>query len=179
MHICCKQYNAFTPVCFGNVNCIGCCPPSCGMPGGCNLPGPICSALGPMAGGCDPQMAMGMGMPMGMPTGMPMGMPMQPGQLPVSLPGQPPMLMPPGAPMPNGMPAPPATNMPPILNHTAQYGYPAPYYGYGYGYGVQPVSYYAYPNAYAAYYGVNPYTGYAQPAYGYGYGYGAYGQQPR
>ncbi len=38
--ICCRPYNAFSPVCFGNVNCIGCCPtgnnfgPGCG-PMGC------------------------------------------------------------------------------------------------------------------------------------------------
>ena len=25
-YICCTPYNAFTPVCFGNINCCGCCP---------------------------------------------------------------------------------------------------------------------------------------------------------
>src|SRR5437899_8131338 len=25
-YICCRPYNAFTPVCFGNVTCDGCCP---------------------------------------------------------------------------------------------------------------------------------------------------------
>jgi hypothetical protein len=24
--ICCRPYNAFSPVCFGNINCVGCCP---------------------------------------------------------------------------------------------------------------------------------------------------------
>jgi hypothetical protein len=24
--ICCRPYNAFSPVCFGNINCCGCCP---------------------------------------------------------------------------------------------------------------------------------------------------------
>jgi hypothetical protein len=32
--ICCRQYNAFTPTCFGSITCIGCCPitSGCGMP---------------------------------------------------------------------------------------------------------------------------------------------------
>jgi hypothetical protein len=25
--VCCRPYNAFSPVCFGNINCVGCCPP--------------------------------------------------------------------------------------------------------------------------------------------------------
>jgi hypothetical protein len=155
MHICCRQYNAFTPVCFGNVNCIGCCPPTCGFPGcGCGMPGPIGAALGPM--GCDPQMAMAMQMQPGMPM-MPGGM-----SMPVSMPMQPmmPQGMPQGTPMPMPGVAPAPGNVPPVLNHTAQYGNPM-YYGYG----VQPAGY-----GYPGYFGAYPYT--AVPYYG------NYGQRP-
>src|SRR4051794_14589629 len=64
MHICCRQYNAFTPVCWGNVHCDGCCPNfGCGMgscmPGMCGMGGPIGSALSPFPSGCgDPQMGL-------------------------------------------------------------------------------------------------------------------------
>jgi hypothetical protein len=37
--ICCKQYNAFTPCCFGTICCNGCCPIGCGTCGP-NVPGP-------------------------------------------------------------------------------------------------------------------------------------------
>ncbi len=130
MHICCRQYNAFTPVCFGNVHCIGCCPQTCGMPESCSVPqcgmppGPMCGAGMPFGYG-PPPMAM---MPPGM--GMPPGMPMSP------------VMMPQGAPMPPGAPTPPNGTMPPINNHTAQYGNPMMYYG------VQPAAYYAYPGYY-------------------------------
>jgi hypothetical protein len=39
--ICCKQYNAFTPACFGTICCNGCCPISCGNTCGPMTPGPL------------------------------------------------------------------------------------------------------------------------------------------
>jgi hypothetical protein len=47
MTFCCRQYNAFTPVCCGNICCDGCLPFGGGAGGG--GPGPL--ACGP--GGCD------------------------------------------------------------------------------------------------------------------------------
>jgi len=41
--ICCQPYNAFTPICCGNINCMGCCPMSCG---GCGA-----APCGPYSGG--------------------------------------------------------------------------------------------------------------------------------
>lgn len=34
-HITCRPYNAFTPICWGNLICDGCCPSPCGMVSGC------------------------------------------------------------------------------------------------------------------------------------------------
>ena len=51
--ICCKQYNAFTPACFGTICCNGCCPIAYGCCGP-NAPGPMgCGPMGcgPMCGG--------------------------------------------------------------------------------------------------------------------------------
>jgi hypothetical protein len=165
MQICCRQYNAFTPVCFGNIHCDGCCPNfgcapmnCCG--GGCAMPGPVCAALNPF-----PAMA---GIPMQMPPMMMgAGMPLPPGMsMPTGMP------MTPGAPMPPGPGTPPAGNVPPILNHTAQYANPAMYYG------VQPAGYNpGYYGYYANAYGYNPYVNWAAMANPY-YAYG-YDQQPR
>jgi hypothetical protein len=159
-HICCRPYNAFTPICWGNIHCDGCCMSPCNMCQGymSMMPGNPCAA-GPMAClpfGCGPATcgAGGCGVP-------PMG------------PGMPPPGMAPVAPMPVGAPVPQAAppgmnpNMPPIQNHTAQYGYPTGYEGHG----LQPAGYYpgyyGYPyNPYAAYPGAYPYG-----AYPYGYGY--------
>lgn len=33
--ITCRPYNAFTPICWGNLVCDGCCPNPCGVAGGC------------------------------------------------------------------------------------------------------------------------------------------------
>jgi hypothetical protein len=33
-HITCRPYNAFTPICWGNLYCDGCCPSPCGVAGG-------------------------------------------------------------------------------------------------------------------------------------------------
>jgi hypothetical protein len=183
-HICCRPYNAFTPICWGNIHCDGCCMNPCSM---CNgymsmMPGNPC-AVGPMAcmpfgcgpGGCGVgggPMPPGNGMPPP-PVPPPPGVGLVPGAAPPGFvppgampPGaMPPGAMPPGAPMPVGTPLPPGAppmnpNMPPIHNQTAQYGY---------NYGVQPVGYYGYPmpyNPYAYYPGAYPYG-----AYPYGYGY--------
>ena len=124
-----------------------------------------------MGGGCgDPGIGMGVGMgmpPAGAMMMLPPGMPM---------PGAP---MAPGAPTPPNQMAPPSGPVPPILNHTAQQGNPAAYYG------VQPASYYpgyyGYPQAYyPAAYQYNPYLAWAAMAQQYNaYGYGAYGQRPQ
>jgi hypothetical protein len=34
-HITCRPYNAFTPICWGNLVCDGCCPSPCGVASGC------------------------------------------------------------------------------------------------------------------------------------------------
>src|SRR5260370_23962434 len=34
-HITCRPYNAFTPICWGNLVCDGCNPSPCGVAGGC------------------------------------------------------------------------------------------------------------------------------------------------
>lgn len=52
-HITCRPYNAFTPICWGNLNCDGCCP-SFGGGGGC-MPmsfGPPMGFGGCYGGGC-------------------------------------------------------------------------------------------------------------------------------
>ena len=43
--ICCRQYNAFTPCCFGNICCVGCCPLAPAVPPApsvCPTPCPPC-----------------------------------------------------------------------------------------------------------------------------------------
>jgi hypothetical protein len=37
-HITCRPYNAFTPICWGNLVCDGCCPNMGGCGGGCQMP---------------------------------------------------------------------------------------------------------------------------------------------
>jgi hypothetical protein len=159
-HICCRPYNAFTPICWGNIHCDGCCMQPCTM---CSnymamMPGNAC-APGPMGGmpfGCGP----GCGM-----NGAPMPSMPAAGLAPGAMPGV--------APMPVSAPPAPGTppanpNVPPIYNQTAQYGDPAASYGYG----VQPISYYpgyyGYPMPYypPVYPGAYPYNMYP---YGYGY----------
>jgi hypothetical protein len=46
-YICCRQYNAFTPVCFGNITCVGCCPF-----GNCGLQAPSFQSAGYPGGDC-------------------------------------------------------------------------------------------------------------------------------
>lgn len=43
LYLCCRQYNAFDPICVGNINCIGCCFPfGCCPPLACGAP--LCGA---------------------------------------------------------------------------------------------------------------------------------------
>ncbi len=49
-YICCKPYNAFTPVCFGSVTCTGCCP-SFGCPQPCCPPAAAPYVTPPMGHG--------------------------------------------------------------------------------------------------------------------------------
>src|SRR5882724_10277641 len=51
--ITCRPYNAFTPICWGNLVCDGCCPQPCGVASGCL----------PMTFGVPPFAANGCGMP--------------------------------------------------------------------------------------------------------------------
>jgi hypothetical protein len=159
-HITCRPYNAFTPICWGNLTCDGCCPNPCAVASGCMTPsfggcapGMDCAGF---QGGCTP------GGFCGYPGGMLPGYAGAPFQgYPVQgYPGA--MQSLPGAPLPQAMPTlAPNYNVPPPANQTTQYGNPAMYYG------VQPASYYpgyyyGYPTAY--------YPSYPAMPYGYGYG---------
>lgn len=97
--ITCRPYNAFTPICWGNLVCDGCCPSPCGVASGCmpmqiGMP-PWCNSYGtcglpcmPGGGGCGPEgcVASDMGAP-GMQ--MPMPMPMPPMQVMPDIKNQP------------------------------------------------------------------------------------------
>src|SRR5438067_479991 len=48
-HITCRPYNAFTPICWGNLVCDGCNPSPCGVAGGCM---PIHMGVPPFASSC-------------------------------------------------------------------------------------------------------------------------------
>ena len=143
-HITCRPYNAFTPICWGNLTCDGCCPNPCGVASGCCMP-PSCGS-----GSCGAGFAGGY-MP-GQFCGYPGGMLPSYAGAPIAYPG---------VPMPQTMPTQaPNYNLPPPVNQTTQYGNPAMYYG------VQPASYYpgyyyGYPTAY--------YPSYPAMPYGYGY----------
>jgi hypothetical protein len=177
-HITCRPYNAFTPICWGNLTCDGCCPSPCAvasgaqmMPswGGCSPPqffGGYAGGCTPGCGGCSPSYGMpSYGMPSyGMPSygGMP-GYGGMSGPSFDSYQGGAPM-MPGGSfpPMPTQIPS---SAMPPLTNHTTQYGNPAMYYG------VQPANYYP-----------GYYYGYPMPQYpnyqGMPYGYSNNPQRP-
>lgn len=138
-YICCRPYNAFTPVCFGSITCNGCAPvmmqPPC-MPtyGGWMPPGGG-GACGPM--GCCPNYTTGDGCQTGLP------MPMDP------MGGMMPQMMP-QAPMgQHYAPQPYAAQPMPIQQQSHAYIPQAPMHNVGYqpgyqipGYYVQPVSYY-------------------------------------
>ncbi len=74
--ITCRPYNAFTPICWGNLVCDGCCPNPCGCASGCL---PMTMGVPPWAcqgGGCGmppPCMGGGCGMPGGFGMGGPEG----------------------------------------------------------------------------------------------------------
>ena len=144
-HITCRPYNAFTPICWGNLVCDGCCPSPCGvasgqMPMTMGAPPWACGA-GPCFGsGCGPNGCMASDMPLMQ------GPPMHHAPMPNI------NTQPFNAPMPMPLPMGPNTTMyPPTGVAQANY-YPMPYY----------------PNYYTPGY-YNPYTNY-QPAPYYWYG---------
>jgi len=188
LHLCIRPYNAFSPVCFGNINCMGCCPlpmgnggmpcgPDCGPPmpsvfSG-HAPGPCCSSSGccdpgalPPAPGHPPTHMPAPGGPPGEHIGPPAGA------------GTPPNPLPPGANLSYYRQAPQQApvHQAGYFNNYAWpqqgYRYPAGY-GYGQGYAVPyPVGYY--PQGYGypqGYYPPTPPMGWA-PNYWYGGGYG-------
>ncbi len=156
--ITCRPYNAFTPICWGNLVCDGCCPNPCAAASGCmpmqmGVPpfpapgccGPFCGGP-PAFGGGGPQGYMASDMPLMQPPPMPGP---GPGPMPDirNQPWTPPM------PMPQGPPAGPNMTMYPP-NGITQANYPM----------YQPY----YPNYYAPQY-YNPYMP-QQPAPYYWYG---------
>jgi hypothetical protein len=148
--ITCRPYNAFTPICWGNLYCDGCCPSPCGVAGG-QLPFQYMGGFGAYYGGmgcCPPTCAASM-----YPAVLNGGMMGYHG----------------GTVLPDSTPAAPKTNTPAPGGSNFTPPTPAPatsYYYPGYNpymnpyYGVMRTGYY--PN----------YMGYgAYPNYGYGYGY--------
>lgn len=143
-HISCRPYNAFTPICWGNLVCDGCNPSPCGVASGCL----------PMTFGMPPFACAG---------GHFGAMPYMGGAMATDMPMMPPMHMAP-APQPFNPPAPmpvgPNTTMAYPYNGVAQANYPtyAPQY---------------YPNYYTPNY-YNPYMSWQNPqpmpSYWYGYG---------
>ncbi len=170
--ITCRPYNAFTPICWGNLVCDGCCPNPCGVAGGClpmtmGTPPFPCNGCGcgpMMGGGCCPMPFTGggcgsegccasdMGPMMAMPpvTSRPMPYP-QPQQMPPNNPN-------PGFQGPMPMPVGPNTTMMyPQNPGVAQAAYQQPYY-------PMPYPNYSMPTYY------NPYAGWQQPMPYYWYG---------
>jgi hypothetical protein len=92
--ITCRPYNAFTPICWGNLVCDGCCPPPCGVASGCC---PMPMGVPPWAS-CGPQMGMGGGYAPPPDFSRASDMPYAPGMQPMpdirSTPFTPPMPMP-------------------------------------------------------------------------------------
>lgn len=176
MRVSCRPYNAFTPFCWGSLNCVGCCPtpccaPSCGMPSPCMgyYPPPWCMPQACYGGGCP-----------------------APGSLLLprnTAPATPPPAdgKQPSNQGPNFTPPPPAAGGASAKTQTPAYNpyllaaylraY-APYY-YGYNpYAVQPTAYYPgyNPGYHPGYYGY-PGSYNAWPAAAWGqYGYGGYGR---
>ena len=175
-HICCRPYNAFTPICWGNLVCDGCCPSPCATAAGCLPFQFMChSPLWQTASACSPLFAGGCGDGICHPG-------FGGGCFPGGIPGAPDAghstpAMPQAAPAaPGAQPAPNFTPPPPSPTTTWQYN--------PYAYGLMRTGYYPgyYPASYNPYYnyaaGYNPYYNYAAAygynpyAYGYGYGYG-------
>lgn len=120
--ITCRPYNAFTPICWGNLTCDGCCPNPCGVAGGC-LPmnmgaPPWASGAGPCFGGACGHNAM------------------VPAPAPANNQFTPPMPMP--------LPMGPNTTMYPYQGVSQANFYPQPYYPQAY----YPQSYYPYAPMY-------------------------------
>lgn len=139
-HITCRPYNAFTPICWGNLVCDGCVPSPCGVASGClpmtmGVPPWAQASCGPyMGGGCAPDFSHATDMP-----------PVH--TMPAPAPGftgPPPQPLPPGHTMmpytgvsqanyyPMYMPTYPNYYMPTYYN-PYQAWQPNPYYWYGYG----------------------------------------------
>lgn len=169
--ITCRPYNAFTPICWGNLVCDGCCPSMGNFHGGgC---GPM--GCGPM--GCGP---MGYGPMMGgwgesplLAGGDVSCTPGSPGCLPSPTSTT---IVPATPPTPGAAPAPgaPSFTPPPPAPSTTYYN---PYAGYGLQRAGYYPGYYGYRPAYnyAAAYQYNPY--WANPYAGYGYNpYQGYGR---
>jgi hypothetical protein len=144
-HITCRPYNAFTPICWGNLYCDGCCPNPCGVASGCNM---MPSWGGGGYGGCAPGMPCA-GYPMG---GLPSFASTPWDAAPGSFPNNP---YGPQQSIPMQVPT---NNVPPGVN-TTMYGNPGTYYG------VQPANYY--PGYYYGY-PMQYYPGYPAMPYGYG-----------
>lgn len=153
-HITCRPYNAFTPICWGNLVCDGCNPSPCGVASGC-LPltmgaPPWAGSCGPMMGGaCGPNGCMASDMPVYQPAPMPAINNQQ--QQPFK------------APMPNPLPMGPNSTMFPYSGVSQANFNPMPYPNY-----YQP-NYYQ-PNYYQPTY-YNPYMNMPYtPAPSYWYG---------
>lgn len=158
--ITCRPYNAFTPICWGNLVCDGCVPNPCGVAGGC-LPMTMGTPPFPCnGGGCGPMPCMGGGCGSGGCCASDMG-PMMAGPPMMSQPMPYPQPMPSGgsnpgwAPMPQPI-GPNTTMMYPQNPGVAQAAYQQPSY---------PMPY---PNYYMPPY--NPYPGWQQPTPSYWYG---------
>jgi hypothetical protein len=152
--ITCRPYNAFTPICWGNLICDGCTPSPCGVAGG-QLPFQYMGGYGGYAGmmGCSPPMCMGGMCPAPCYSGGMMGCPSGTCLPDTTTPVQPATPMPAG---PNFTPPPPAP--------ATSYYYPGGYNQRAYGmnpYGLTQASYY--PNYNANYY--SAYNAYQQAAY--------------
>ena len=147
-HITCRPYNAFTPICWGNLVCDGCNPSPCGVASGClpmqiGVP-PWASAgcgMPSMAGGYMPSYSQASDMPM-MHHGPQMPMPdirsqpfMPPAPMPLA-PGATMMYPPTGVSQANYnpyMPQQPQYYMPNYYNPYQGWSQPVPYYWYGNG----------------------------------------------
>ena len=131
--ITCRPYNAFTPICWGNLVCDGCCPSPCGVASGC-MPmqmgfGGGCG-LPYMAGGYAPAPASATDRPMPDIRSTPYTPPM-----PMPVPSGPNVSMNPyqGVAQANYNPYPPMYYMPIYYTPYQGYSQPMPYYWYGNG----------------------------------------------
>ena len=121
-YICCRPYNAFTPVCYGSICCNGCCPMqfSCGSGGPC-CPQPCCGPSMVSQGCCEADLG-------------PAHMPYGPQPILQPAPGPGPNWVPPGpTPMVSQAPAMWNYSMPQQVQQTSYYpGYYPSYQPQGY-----------------------------------------------